>query len=309
MHWRAFQCAFLGLIIGLWGLGASLCLAQPATQPATQPQARGRGATTRPHTLSGEFKTHPAFHSNFLTRDRDVIVYLPPGYAANPQKRYPVFYMHDGQNLFDAATSYAGEWKMDETANALIEKGEIEPLIIVGIWNTPDRMREYVQANGSGRYASTAAQGDAYGKFIVEELKPFIDSNYRTLTDVNNTALGGSSLGGLISMYLGMKHPSTFGKLAVVSPSVFWADKDIVKQVNELPAKLNLRIWLDIGTKEGSNPDSTRDDTRMLRDALISKGWKLDQDLKYMEAEGEAHNEGAWSRRADQILQFLFSSK
>jgi predicted alpha/beta superfamily hydrolase len=296
---------------------------------AITPSVVAQQATTRPHTLTGEFKYHTGFHSNFVRRDRDIIVYLPPGYESNPQKRYPVFYMHDGNNLFDSATGFAGnEWKMDETAQAMIEKGEIEPIIIVGIYNTSDRMSEYspfaqaparsatapsatapaaAQGRGAARGGGGGSTGEDYGRMLVEELKPMIDSTYRTLKEPKNTATGGSSMGGLISMYLGIKYPGTFGKVAVVSPSVQINNNEIVRTVAALPTKTNVRIWLDMGTNEGSGGGVVAlNNTRSLRDALVAKGWKLDEDLKYFEAEGEAHNEGAWSRRSDRILKYLF---
>jgi predicted alpha/beta superfamily hydrolase len=146
------------------------------------------------HTLTGNFRVHPQFQSQFLQDRRDLIVYLPPQYGERPGERYPVLYMHDGQNLFDAATAFAHqEWGVDEAAEELIASGAIEPLIIVGIYNAGEqRLEEYTHVRnrrGQGGRARRHAQ------FVVEELKPFIDSTYRTLSDPANTGLGGSSLG------------------------------------------------------------------------------------------------------------------
>ena len=265
----------------------------------------------RQHTLTGDIRVHKKFHSKFLKSDRDVLVYLPPGYEADKKKRYPVFYMHDGQNLFDGATSFipGKEWRMDETAQSLIESGAIKPVIIVGIYNgEQERIDEYTPVRVERFKAGGKA--DQYGRMLVEELKPFIDANYRTLKDAKDTGLGGSSLGGLVSLYLGLKYPKTFGKLAVISPSVWWGDRMIVKEVLSLNHRPNERIWLDIGTKEGRNSEEENEsltDTRRLRDALIRKGWKLNKDLGYMEDEGAEHNETAWAKRAPSILKFLFS--
>lgn len=272
-----------------------------APQPTPTP-------TPRPHTLTGDFRTHAKFHSEFLTADRDVLVYLPPGYDANPRKRYPVFYLHDGQNLFDGATSFIPgmEWRVDETAQALIESKEIEPLIIVGVYNTgKERVEEYTPTKDAKH--KVGGRAALYGRMLVEELKPFIDDRYRTLRDAPNTGLGGSSLGGLVSLHLGLKYPQVFGKLAVVSPSVWWDGRMIVNEVKTLRAKPRAtRVWLDIGTEEGNGAVK---DTALLRDTLVAKGWKLDADLKYFEDTGAKHNEAAWAARVAPILRFLFPRK
>ncbi|MEK6281016.1 MAG: alpha/beta hydrolase-fold protein [Acidobacteriota bacterium] len=267
----------------------------------------------QPHTLSGEFRQHKSFHSKILNNDRDLIVYLPPGYAANPKKKYAVLYLHDGQNLFDGATSFipGKEWRIDETAEALISAGKIEPLIIVGINNAgKQRIDEYTPA-ADAKY-KMGGKADLYGRMLVEEVKPFIDANYRTIRDAQHTGLGGSSLGGLVSLYLGLKYPNVFARLAVVSPSVWFADKQIVNYASELPAKRKVRIWMDMGTKEGRNAEDAQQavlGARLLKDTLVKKGWKSGKDLAYFEAEGAEHNESAWAERVGPILTFLFPRK
>ncbi len=198
----------------------------------------------QPHTLTGDIRVHKSFHSGILNNDRDVLVYLPANYDSNEKKRYPVLYLHDGQNLFDGATSFipGQEWRVDETAQRLIAAGKIESLIIVGVYK-----------------------------------KPFIDSHYRTKRDAKSTGLGGSSLGGLVSLYLSLKYSNVFGRAAVVSPSVWFANKQIVRYVEALPKKPSVRIWLDIGTKEGQTSEEAQQslrDARLLRDTLIKKGWR-----------------------------------
>jgi predicted alpha/beta superfamily hydrolase len=267
----------------------------------------------RPQTLTGDIRVHRNFHSSFLNSDRDVIVYLPPGYDANKRRRYSVLYLQDGQNLFDGATSFipGQEWRVDETAQSLIAAGKIEPLIIVGVYNAgKDRIDEYT-ATADAKY-KLGGKADLYGRLLVEELKPFIDKTYRTRKGAAHTGLGGSSLGGLVSIYLGLKYPGVFGKVAVVSPSVWWANNHIVHYVEALPKKTSVRIWLDIGTKEGGNPEEaqkTVDGARLLRETLIKKGWQIGRDLKYLEAQGAEHNERAWADRVEQILEFLFPGK
>ncbi|WPB77190.1 alpha/beta hydrolase-fold protein [Archangium violaceum] len=248
--------------------------------------------------------------TNTVLKKRDVIIWLPPDYDTNTGRHYPVLYMHDGQNLMDATTApYKAEWNVDETAHELVGAGKVDALIIVGIYNTSDRGPEYTQVPDA-RYpevdGANGGRADAYGQFIVNELKPMIDGKYRTKPEAEYTGLAGSSLGGLVTMYLGMKHPDTFTRLGVISPSVFWGNNDIVTKVEALSGKLPLRIWVDIGTKEGSSSQETVEDTRLLRDALKNKGWVLDNDLKYTEVEEGRHNEASWSARFGSVLEYLF---
>jgi predicted alpha/beta superfamily hydrolase len=260
----------------------------------------------RRHTLSGDVRLHPSFHSRFLLQDRNVIVYVPPGYKRSRDKRYPVLYMHDGQNLFDGATSFipGKEWQVDETAQRLIKGRAIEPLIIVGIYNTGlDRVDEYTPTRDEGR--QMGGRANLYGRMIVEELKPFIDSNYRTLPDPEHTGLAGSSLGGLVTLHIGLRYATVFSKLAVLSPSAWWDDRVITREVLSLPEKLPLRIWLDVGTLEGKDGEALRE-VSLLRDALIEKGWELGFDLQYLEVEGGVHDEAAWAARVEPVLRYLF---
>lgn len=260
----------------------------------------GMARADQPHSLTGDIRHHKSFSSRFLGRDRDIIVYLPPGYEANQARRYPVLYLQDGQNLFDGATSFipGQEWRADETAQSLIEQGRIRPLIIVGICNTDRRVDEYTQS--FSLKLLKGGDADLYGRMIVEELKPFIDRTYRTLPD--DAGLGGSSLGALVSLHLGLRYPSVFTKLAVMSPSVWWGDRRILREIERAPT----RIWMDIGTREGGRPEETVEEARMLRDALVAKGWVIGQDLGYLEDEGAKHDEDAWAGRFDRVLQFLY---
>lgn len=260
-------------------------------------------AQTANHTLTGHFRHHPARESQFLDHDRDVIVYLPPGYDYEVERRYPALYMHDGQNLFDAMTAFGGqEWGMDETAQRLILDGIIDPLIIVGIYNTGEhRINEYTPTLDPKQ--DKGGKADQYGRFIVEELKPFIDHSYRTLPGVEDTGLGGSSLGGLATLYLGLKYPQVFSKLMVMSPSVWWDGGAILRIVGTLKAKPSIRIWMDIGTKEGK---FTPGQARALRDVLVAQGWRLNDDLKFLEVKGGLHNEHAWGKRVEPALKYLF---
>ena len=256
----------------------------------------------RPHTLTGDIRTHEDFHSRYLEYDRTVVVYLPPAYDQATADRYPVLYLHDGQNVFDQATSFGEEWHVDETAQELILAGRIDPIIVVGIYNTGDhRIDEYTPTAGAKDGKGGGA--DNYGRMLVEELKPFIDETYKTFPGAANTAIGGSSLGGLLTMHLGLKYPTAFGKLAVLSPSVWWDDRVILTEVEAISGKLPQRIWLDAGMREG---EKTIADARLLRDALVAKGWTLGEDLAYLEAEDGEHNEKSWAARVAPVLEFLF---
>lgn len=256
------------------------------------------------HSLTGNFRLHRDFESRFLPDRRDLLVYLPPGYDEHPSRRYPVLYLHDGQNLFDGATAYVKgqDWGADETAESLIAAGEIEPLIMVGIYNTGEHRIEEYTPSPDPRY-DFGGKSDLYGRLVVEELKPFIDRRYRTRTGPHHTGLGGSSLGGLVTLHLGLKYPTIFSKLVVMSPSVWWDRGVILREVRALKVKPSVRIWLDVGTKEGRH---TTRQVRALRDTLVEKGWRLGADLRYFEAKGAGHNELAWGARLGLALRYLF---
>lgn len=249
--------------------------------------------------------THAAFHSEHLPDDRDITVYLPPGYDAAPDTRYPVLYLHDGQNLFqpDRAFVKGQHWRAGETATALIEQGALAPLIIVGIDNAgARRLHEYTPTFDRRRGGGGA---DAYGRLIVEELKPFIDARYRTLTEAAHTGLGGSSLGGLVSLYLGLQRPDVFRRIAVMSPSVWWDRRTILRNVRDAVPRPPLRIWVDIGTREGRHHV---DNTRLLKVGLAKAGWVEGTDLQYEEVPDATHSEAAWADRFGRVLTFLFAA-
>ena len=263
---------------------------------------------------------HEQFHSDFLEHDRDVLVWLPPGYdhggstrrfntevqdlgSDEGSKRYPVLYMHDGQNLFEAETAFnPGEhWRVGETAATLIAARRVEPLIVVGIYNTGDaRIEEYTP---TGDRKLGGGQADDYGRMIIEELKPLIDRTYRTRTDAAGTGIAGSSLGGLVSLHLGFTHPAVFMKVAALSPSVWWGRKAILKTIRESRSKPALKLWVDMGTAEGRRG---LDDARLLKAALVGLGFSEGADLHYAEYEGATHSEQAWSERVGPMLEWLF---
>ena len=259
------------------------------------------------HTLTGNIQRHSHFESRILRNRRDVLVYLPRGYRRT-RHRYPVLYLQDGQNVFDAATAFGGvEWGVDETAQRLIRSGLLAPVIIVAIANMgEDRIHEYAPTRGimdgnAKRKKRSRGLARKYGRFLIEELKPFIDKHYRTRPEAEWTGLGGSSLGGLLTLALGLWHPGVFTRLIAMSPSIWWDDCVIYQMIEDLPEKLPLRIWLDTGTHEAGWERASQ-----LRDRLVEKGWRLFDDLHYVEDEGAGHNEGAWAARIDPALRFMY---
>ena len=253
----------------------------------------------------GQLRKYENFRSKFLRNQRDIVVYVPPDYDQQPERRYPVLYMHDGQNLFDAATAFNGQdWHVAQTADYAISAGLVEPLIVVGLYNTgKTRLREYTPTSvprlGGGR-------ADRYAKFLIEEVKPVVDRDYRTKQEASQTGIAGSSLGGLVSIYLGLKFSNVFSKIAALSPSVWWNQRVIVRFAQAAPVEPRPRIWLDIGTREGPR---IVDDVEKFRDVLLSKGWQNDRDLHYERVEGAEHNEAAWAGRVGPFLQFLFPAR
>lgn len=259
-------------------------------------------------TLTGNIHTHPAFKSRILRNRRDVLVYLPPGYRRSTTRRYPVLYLHDGQNVFDSATAFGGvEWGADETAQRLVNAKLIEPLIIVAVANVGEnRIHEYPPTPGRvypHKRARSKGMLPKYGRFLVEELKPFIDQTYRTRPEPESTGVGGSSLGGLATMALGLWFPHVFRRLIVMSPSIWWDERILYEMVEELDeqARPPLKIWLDTGTAEEGWEHAAG-----LRDLLVEKGWRLYDDLYYVQDEGAGHTEAAWSHRLDAALRFLY---
>lgn len=270
------------------------------------PVARPPQPTSRPSTVTGEIRRHEV-ESPQLKNTRTVLVWLPPGYDADTDRRYPVLYMNDGQNVFDAATSYIGvEWQADETAKRLIQSGEIEPLIIVGIYNTPDRMAEYAPVRDPAR--GLGGKADAYLAFIAETLKPMIDKTYRTQPEREHTGIAGSSLAGFFSIYAICDRPEVFGKADVVSPGPWSIGDAMSLYIRTHPPRPDARIWVEYGTAEGG--DSTyADRVRELVELLASKGLERGKSIESFEDAGAAHNEEAWAKRLPKALKFLYPAR
>ncbi len=257
-------------------------------------------------TLTGDIRLHKKFRSEILNNERTLIVYLPPGYDQSAE-RYPVLYMQDGQNLFDESTSYQGiEWKMDETAQELIASRKISPLIIVGIYNTEQRTAEFTPPSLAGK---GPAHGDQYAKMVVTEVKPFIDSHYRTLTDREHTGIGGASQGALIAMYTAKENPTIFGKMLLMSPWLHLNGKPVLADwLGDGTWLRDERIYIEMGTEPGDNYPTTNPiaDSQPLAAALQKSGLTSGRDFKYREILGGRHNEAAWASTISQPLQFLY---
>lgn len=344
-------------------------------------------APAPPSSITGTVEVIKDFKSSSLL-PRSLYVYLPPGYHES-DSQYPVLYMHDGQNLFDASAT-GQEWQIDEAAQKLIKSGDIDPLIIVGVANTQNRIDEYTPSrqtwhhsldrvslttsegsmqNYTGTFVTESGdslffsahsdtlmtmipgsdhwqqlisksdssyylpkagitfnfhpndeqpiqkvsaekppmggQGDRYSNFLRHMVKPYIDQHYRTKKGSKYTALGGSSLGGLITLHIGLHHPDTFGPLLVASPSVWWDDRQILQTIKSLPKPTGQPIWLYIGTSEG---EQAVKDVALLKTILLDKGWSKDE-LTEVIAPNAVHNEQAWAAQAENMLRFLFSSE
>jgi predicted alpha/beta superfamily hydrolase len=229
---------------------------------------------------------------------RTVTVYLPPGYGG--ERAYPVLYMQDGQNLFEPERAFVPgqHWRLAEAADAAINDRTAAPMIIVGVDHAgPARIDEYTPTRDPKRKAGGKA--DDYGRLLLDELKPLIDKRYRTIA--KDASIGGSSLGGLVSLHLGLQHPEAFRAVAAMSPSVWWGDRAILREVDAF-AGPRFRLWLDVGGREGA--EALRD-ARSLCERLRARGWS-GADLRCFEDRRGDHSERAWARRARMMLEFLF---
>ena len=244
--------------------------------------------------ITGSVKYHTGMKGNGIP-DRDIIVWLPPDYGKNRTRHYPVLYMQDGQNIFDPATSAFGiDWQMDETCDSLIRNKIIDPLIIVGIYNTKERMNEYIPG----------AEGTEYMKFVVSTVKPFIDKNYLTLISRKNTFVGGSSAGATISFMLAWNYPNVFSKVFCLSPAFKIMNIDVVKDVlNYSGSRKDLAFYFDMGGK--GLEERLRPGFDEMINALEQNGYKKNKDLFWLVAPEAEHNETAWAERMPGALKLM----
>ena len=298
----------------LWIVGALLLLLAGIAWCMRPPK------NTIPTVTHGTLERIPEFKSQFIT-PRDIAVWLPEGYQTGDS--CDVLYMHDGNMLFDATTTWnRQEWQVDEVMDSLIQAGKIRPCIVVGIYNTDDRLTEYfpektwqhVPEADRNKAKLDKLTGDAYLKFIVEELKPYINERYKPLTSREHTFMMGSSMGGLISLYALCEYPQVFGGVACLSshlsmghlPDGFkgdpWATgfREYVNQ--HLPEANSSLIYMDHGTKDF---DADYGEYQTLLDsAITAKGWDKDH-YRSLVFDGHGHKETYWAERLDQPLLFL----
>lgn len=231
-------------------------------------------------------------------RSRRIWIYFPPGYETSGIN-YPVLYMHDGQNLFDTNTSFAGEWKVDETLNSLAAQGKRVP-IVVGIDNGSKRIAEYTPWTNP-QYGG--GDGDKYMQFIVETLKPYIDQHFRTLPDRENTGIMGSSLGGLISHYGVLKYQSTFSKAGLFSPS-YWFNESVWKFTQDMGKQQDIKIFQLCGTAESAGMVG---EMQRMNDSLVKAGFSQNAIFNKVVTGGQ-HNEKLWREEFGEAYQWLFDS-
>ena len=270
--------------------------------------AEGLLAEVETVTQHPRLQLHKTFKSNYLPNERDVIVYVPPGYDRAGERSYPVLYLHDGQNLFDGRTSFikGRTWMVREHADEAIEAGEVEPLVIVGIYNTGDRrLAEYTHEYN---WQMGGGEANKYGDLLTRELMPWIASQYRVRQDRQSTGMGGSSLGGLVTLYLGLRHAQHFGRLALLSPSVWWNHKSILGYLNEHAPQLweRPRVWLDVGDREGQR---TLRDVEHLARRMKANGWRPGETMHFEKVPGGSHDEASWAARVRPMLRFLFPAR
>jgi predicted alpha/beta superfamily hydrolase len=266
-------------------------------------------AVVRAGGATGDLRLHQ-FRSRVFRNSRFLRVWLPPGYddAQNSEKYYPVLYLNDGQNLFEAATSFGGvEWGADETADRLIREGAVPPMIVVGMDNAgKDRLREYMP-HRSMHPVMLRVQGRRYPEFLLKEVMPFMEKTYRVATSPENTGLGGSSLGALIALYTVMVRPGVFGRLLLESPSLWVSNRQAIKESRTVKVWPE-RMFLAVGTAEAGSVERDRtvvDDVRELA-AILRRAVLSEKRLRLVIEDGAGHNEAAWAERFPEALRFLF---
>ena len=268
--------------------------------------------------MIGTLKRHANFTSQHVA-SRHVDVWLPPGYDEDVATRFPVLYMHDGQNLFDPTMSFIGvDWGIHEAMGRLIAEGRVPGAIVVGIWNTPKRIEEYMpQRPFEGLKAKRARrqlecqgeiESDAYLKFITKELKPFVDGRYRTIPGQAKTFMAGSSMGGLISLYGVCEYPQVFGGAACLS--THWPiGKGVMTGYLEeaLPEPGKHRIYFDLGTETLDAQYGAYQ--KEVDEVMKSAGYERGENWVTMVFEGAEHSERAWRKRVGIPLEFLLGGR
>jgi len=259
------------------------------------------------HISQGEtLEIHPFFHDGmgslerFHHFDTPIEIYLPPGYHENADRRYPVCYVHDGQNLFDPRTAFMGQvWGLHETIAGLVRSDLMEPIIAVGVYNRgAARIHDYTPSFDPVFGKGGGAAG--YADMLIEDIKPYVDLSYRTKPGAEHTALMGSSLGGLVSLYMARRRPDIFGKVASLSSSFWWNQRNLIREVTQSRTHIPIKIYLDAGSQESWQ------ETLVMYQALMACGYESGRDLYCFISPEHGHTEQAWRERAHMPLTFLF---
>jgi predicted alpha/beta superfamily hydrolase len=311
----------LCLVLSL-GVAAQATPEKPTSQPPAASPAQPPATSTidqlippKEHTVLGELEII-TINSKVFRNIRNLRVWLPANYFApvNRNKHYPVLYMQDGQNLFDEATAFNHEWRVDETVEFLTGSMRIGPMIVVGIDSTPRRANEYLpypdpENKELGKPATQDVHGKEYGDFVINEVMPLIQKKYRVLLGQQNTGLGGSSYGGAVTLYTVLMHPGIFGKALIESPSLLIGNGQLLRDA-EKATQFPQRIYIAIGTAEEADEKAAAKDVDAVTDLekiLRDKGLGSTR-LKVVVEEGAHHDELAWSKRLQGALLFLYGS-
>jgi predicted alpha/beta superfamily hydrolase len=247
---------------------------------------------TNRNEIIGDYDHVHDYYSIFTKSERDILVWLPPSYKESIN-HYPVLYIHDGQNVFNPSTAFTGyDWKIDETATFLIKNKYVNEMIIVGIYNTRDRIDEY---------NLFSEKGERYANFLIKELKPYIDENYRTQNKSKFTTTIGSSMGGLCSFQLALKYPNIFGNACCMSSSFWVDDRSIFDYIKMYSIDSNLKLYIDCGLNEKELIDDSLKMFAMLKDL----GHTADNLYCHIDNNGH-HTETDWARRLYIPLTYIF---
>lgn len=250
--------------------------------------------------IAGNYRFRENVRSAYLKQKRNIIIWLPPTYEEEPTRRYPVLYMHDGQQVFDPQTSTWGKaWDVDEACLHLIEQEQIQEIIVVAAYSTSDREEEYDPATG----------GPQYARFLMEELKPYIDEHYRTAPDAPNTAVAGASCGGAISFYLAWMYPEVFSKAACLSPAFdLGGDTFMNDLVHGAKTTPDIRLFMYCGNGPDLEQQLFPGTLHMVKYLRRRKHFKDMNNLLFIEDPKALHNEAAWARHTEEWLRFLFGA-
>lgn len=263
----------------------------------------------KPHTTVGDVRSLGEFTIPGLNRTREVLIYLPPGYEHDTHLTYPVMYMWDGQNLFDQSTAFAGEWQVDEILEREIPRGKLPPMIVVAIYNGGEyRLRE--QAPWPYVHHDEPAEGAEFVAWVAHDLKKRIDRGFRTKPAPEHTGVGGSSMGGLTSLYAGFRYPEVFGRVMAMSPAIWFGERQIFNFIRKQGKVAGSKVYLDCGHYEGAR----RSQHAFLRQSqqmaylLREIGYTEGTDLLWVEDRRGQHSEADWARRLPDAFKFLFGT-